>query len=107
MSTVRQRIIALLTEREMNAGEISREASIREREVYDHLQHIARSLAAAGAKMVVSPYACLTCGYLFSGRHRLSRPGRCPRCRNSHIRMATYRIEGGSGATGTTTNPLK
>ena len=92
MKTVRKAIIALLREEELDALELSQILSIREKEVYEHLPHIARTLAAAGEKLIVTPYRCLNCGYTFRERSRLNRPGRCPHCREGHIQMARYRI---------------
>jgi transcriptional regulator len=92
MPTIRQQIIELLQAREYTALEISQILSIREREVYDHLQHIERSLARQGEKLALTPYACLHCGYIFADRSRWNRPGRCPHCKGGHIRMAGYRI---------------
>lgn len=93
MPTVRQQIIALLEEEDLNALDISQSLSIREKEVYEHLAHIKRSLAAQKKKLLISPYQCLACGYLFKERSRFNRPGRCPHCKGGHIRMATYHIE--------------
>lgn len=93
MSTIRQQIIALLSEEQVNAKDISQSLSIREKEVYEHLEHINRSLNASGRKLLVQPYTCLHCGYIFKERDRFKRPGRCPRCKEGHIRMATYRIK--------------
>ena len=93
MRTVRQRIIELLSEGEMDARELSREVSIREKEVYDHLTHIARSLAAKGEKLNIQPALCLSCGYVFKNRQRFTRPGRCPHCKKSHLQSPSYYIE--------------
>ena len=92
MQTVRQRIIALLSENEMDARELSREVGIREKEVSDHLTHIARSLAAKGKKLDIHPAQCLSCGYVFKNRKRFTRPGRCPSCRKSHLLSPSYYI---------------
>ena len=92
MQTVRQQIISLLQEGDFNAREISQALSVMEKEVYGHLGHIERSLGGQGMKLVVAPYTCLRCGYAFASRQRWSRPGRCPACRQGHIRLATYRI---------------
>lgn len=92
MSTIRRQIIELLCEEEMNALEISQAISIMERDVYGHLQHIERTLASQGKKLIMTPYRCLHCGYSFKERKRWDRPGRCPKCRKGHISMATYRI---------------
>ena len=90
--SLRQQIMDLLSEEELNALEISQAVGIGEKEVPLHLEHIIRTLGAKGKKLLVSPYTCLGCGYQFKDRKRLQRPGRCPRCKGSHIRMATYRI---------------
>jgi predicted Zn-ribbon and HTH transcriptional regulator len=90
--TVRQRIVELLGEQEMSAKELSQRLGVREREIYEHLGHIARSLAAKGKRLQVPPFACLSCGYVFRERERFTRPGRCPRCRESHIQTPVYRL---------------
>jgi hypothetical protein len=94
MGTLRQEITALLRENELNAIDISQQLSIQESEVYDHLRHISKSLAAKGGTLRIQPYQCLTCGYAYKDRKRFKRPGRCPRCKGCHIRMATYSIHG-------------
>ena len=91
--TVRQKIIELLGEDEMDARELSREVGIREKEVYDHLTHIARSLAAKGNKLNIQPARCLSCGYVFKDRQRFTRPGRCPRCKKSHLQSPGFYID--------------
>lgn len=91
--SLRQQIMDLLSEEELNALEISQAVGVGEKEVPGHLEHIIRTLGAEGKKLLVSPYTCLGCGYSFKDRKRLHRPGRCPRCKGSHIKMATYRIE--------------
>ncbi len=92
MTTLRQRMIELLREEELDALDLSQLLSIEEKEVYAHLPHIARTLAASGERLVVSPYRCLNCNYTFRHRSRFDRPGRCPRCKQGHIRMATYTV---------------
>lgn len=82
----------LLSEKELNDLEISHAVSIGEKEVPGHLEHIIRTLAKGSMKLHIAPYTCLSCGYSFKDRKRLQRPGRCPRCKGSHIKMATYRI---------------
>ena len=92
MPTVRQQIIEILKQDELNAIDISRMVSVREKEVYEHLSHISRSLKAKSQKLLIVPYCCLSCGYVFKDRRRFTRPGRCPKCKGGHIRMATYKI---------------
>jgi len=92
MPTIRQKIIDLLTDGEMDARELSREVGIKEKDVYEHLAHIGRSLAAQGSGLAVRPSECLDCGYVFKDRRRLTRPGRCPRCRKSHLSNPSFQI---------------
>ena len=92
LQTERQKIIELLTKSQMDAREISRDVGIREKEVYDHLTHIARSLAAKGKALLIEPSRCLSCGYVFEDRMRFTRPGRCPRCKQSHLQSPSFFI---------------
>ncbi len=92
MQTIRQQIIEFLSNKEMGARELSQTVGIREKEVYDHLSHIARSVNARRKKLIITPSRCLECGYIFEDRKRFSPPSRCPRCKNEHIQDPTYRI---------------
>jgi hypothetical protein len=93
MPTIRQKMIDLLNEREMDARDLSQELEIDEKEVYYHLNHVARSLNAAKKKLIVHPSQCLLCGYVFEQRTRLSRPGRCPQCKRSRLTRPSFRVE--------------
>ena len=92
MPTIRQKIISLLYEEEMSAREISREVGITEKEVVEHLAHIARTVASQNKRLEITPAGCLGCGYEFKERRRFSRPGRCPQCKKSHIQSPQFRI---------------
>ncbi|MGD8342044.1 MAG: ArsR family transcriptional regulator [Desulfobacterales bacterium] len=92
MPTIRQKIISLLNEEEMSAREISGEVGIAEKEVAEHLAHIARSVSAQGKKIIITPAICLTCGYAFENRKRFTRPGRCPQCKKSHLQSPRFHI---------------
>jgi predicted Zn-ribbon and HTH transcriptional regulator len=85
-------MIELLREEELDALELSHLLSIREKEVYEHLPHIDKTVAYSHERLVISPYVCLKCDYTFKARSRVDRPGRCPRCKEGHIRMARYSI---------------
>lgn len=91
MLTIRQKMKGLLEQDKWNSLELSSELSIEERVVFHHLEHVKRSLK--GKRLVVDPYVCQGCGYVFRKRNRLDRPGRCPKCRGSHIMMATFSIK--------------
>ena len=85
-------MIALLSERDMTAREISQAVGIREKLVYGHLTHMARSVATRGMNLTILPFRCLNCGHVFRERRRFTPPGRCPRCKKSHIERPTYRV---------------
>ena len=92
MLTIRQKIIDLLSRQEMDVRQLSGQVGIQEKEVIEHLSHIARSLAVKGKKLTIRPAECLLCGYVFEKRQRFTRPGRCPRCKKSHLQSPGFYI---------------
>jgi hypothetical protein len=90
--TLRRRIVALLSDQEMDARELSQALGIKEKEVYEHLVHVERSAAAARARFILTPSQCLPCGYVFENRRRLTRPSRCPACKRSKLQNPSFRI---------------
>jgi transcriptional regulator len=84
MGTIRQSIIFVLKDQEMTAKDISQAVGIREKEVYEHLVHIARSKIAEG-KFIPIPSTCKNCGFVFRKRERLTPPGKCFICRSEAI----------------------
>jgi predicted Zn-ribbon and HTH transcriptional regulator len=85
-------MIDLLSQKEMSARELSQEVGIREKEVYEHLPHMARSVIPYKKKLYIIPSQCLGCSYVFANRTRFSPPSRCPRCKSEHIENPRYRI---------------
>ncbi len=92
MPTIRQKIITLLSHEEMSAREISGQVGIAEKEVGEHLAHIALSVSSQDKTLTIAPANCLACGYVFEDRKRFTRPGRCPQCKKSHIQSPRFRI---------------
>ena len=90
--TIRKEIAQLLSEDDLSARDLSQAIGIREKDVYHHLAHVARSVAAQGKRLLILPFKCLACGYLFEERKRYTRPGRCPRCKKTHVEVPLYRI---------------
>jgi len=91
-ATVRQRVLAVLREGPVTAKDVSRLVGIAEREVADHLAHVARSLRGQGERLVVAGPECLDCAFAFPGRERTTRPARCPRCRSRRITLPEFRV---------------
>lgn len=90
--TIRRKIILLLTEGELTSLELSQRLRISEKEVLIHLPHIKSTVEARKGRFVVAPASCLECGFSFEDRRRLSKPGRCPRCKGEHMTDPRYHI---------------
>ncbi len=92
-ATVREELRAALIDGPATARELSARAGLREKDVVEHLEHLARSLEHRGEQLVVEPAACIACGFVFRSRERLTRPGACPSCRSTRIDPPSFRIE--------------
>ncbi len=90
--TIRQAIISAIEGRTLSAKEISAEVGIPEKDVYWHLEHIQMSLGKKEARLVVTPARCKKCGFEFKARERLSKPGRCPACKNQAIEEPIFTV---------------
>jgi len=99
--TVRQRIAEALREDMMTARDISRAVGVKEKDVLEHLPHVARTIEGKGGgkgggpeeeTFVVEPSECLECGFVFKKRDRLKTPGKCPVCRSEEITETMYGI---------------
>ena len=90
--TTRQLIIDLLCRAPMDLIQMARVLELREKEVAEHLPHIAKSVAGRGGRFIMHPASCLNCGYQFKDRRRLKPPGRCPRCKQSRLQGPDYQI---------------
>jgi len=88
--TVRQGIIRLMTGRELSAKDISASVGIREKEVAGHLEHVRKTFHE---RFVTKPPQCKRCGFVFSKRERLKKPGRCPACHSESISAPLYSIQ--------------
>lgn len=91
--TVRKNIITILEERPSSAREISGAVRIPEKAVYEHLQHIQKSVSRRGLRFVIAPSECKKCGFVFERRERLTKPGKCPACRHEAITEPVYSIK--------------
>jgi hypothetical protein len=92
MPTLRKEIAESLEQNSLSLREISKLFSLREKEVLDHLQHIARS--AHPKRLSMEPAQCKRCGFIFKKRERLNTPSRCPLCKSDSISPPRYRIIG-------------
>jgi len=98
--TVRHVILLALEAGPRSAREISAEVSISEREVYDHLEHVRKTVAKSNRLLVVAPAECRKCGFVFEKRERLKKPGKCPVCRGESIADPLFSVSNERGKTG-------
>lgn len=90
--TLRQEMADLLSRERLTTREISQIVKIREKDVADHLEHIARSILKKGI-FYIEPSVCRKCGYKFKDRKKFRSPGRCPVCKNEAITEPRFWIE--------------
>jgi transcriptional regulator len=94
--TVRQRIVELLRSSELTTHEISRQASVAERDVAEHLRHLEHSLLHSGERLHVLAPHCVKCDFAFDNREKHGRPSRCPRCKSERVSKARFSVVPGS-----------
>ncbi len=83
--TIRQEIVSLLEGNTLSSREISANIGISEKDVYEHLEHIQRTINKKEHNLIVTPAVCKKCGFVFKKRERLKKPSKCPVCRNEII----------------------
>jgi hypothetical protein len=92
--TVREKIMKVLLESKsaLSAQEIAElvglDPTTAEKEVYEHLKHITKTLRrryGRRAVLYMIPPRCKDCGYEFKDLSEPRRPSRCPRCRSQRI----------------------
>ena len=82
--TLRKQLIAFLSSEPRSVSRLARELRLPRADVEDALRHMIRSARAAGHRIVVVPARCRSCGFTFD-EDRLTKPGKCPSCRQSRI----------------------
>jgi predicted Zn-ribbon and HTH transcriptional regulator len=90
--TIRREIMDVLEDRLLSAMDISGNVGIPVKEVYDHLEHIRRTLNIKSLRLSVTPAECKKCGFVFKKRGRLKKPGKCPVCRGESIEDPLFSI---------------
>lgn len=91
-TTLRRQMLELLADDTLSARDLSTLLSVPEQEIYGHLEHLQRTLQSSGRHLTIIPSRCLKCDFQFGKRQRLKKPGRCPRCRATHISAPLFTI---------------
>ncbi len=95
--TRRKEIIKLLSDIDepISAKEIAQDLGLRAKEVrtvYNHLDHVAKSVRSNGKRLLMVPPRCKECGYVFNNMKRARQPHRCPRCKSERIEPPRFII---------------
>ncbi|WP_311171327.1 transcriptional regulator [Halobellus ordinarius] len=93
-ATTRERIAAALRTEPHGATALSATVGVPKSAVYQHLNHVARSVESAGdsEQFLVAPPECRDCGFdRFDDP--LNNPSRCPECRSERIAEPQFVIE--------------
>lgn len=86
--TVRQDIVQFIKDNPSTAKDISKAVSQQERDVYHHLEHIAKS---HGKSFKVILPECRKCGFIFS--KKFGKPSKCPECQSTWVAEPEYYIK--------------
>ena len=90
--TARARLRDVLGPEPQSARELSQRASLSEKEVLEHLPHLARSLAAEDRELGILPARCKSCSFHFEPDLSRARPSRCPKCKSERIEAARFSL---------------
>lgn len=88
----RRQLLEVLAAEPRTASSLARELGLHRRDIEDDLRHMVRSARAAGHIVVVEPARCKSCGFVFS-EEKLSKPGKCPKCRSTWVFEPLLRVE--------------
>lgn len=92
-ATIRQQIMGILSEGTFSAKELSAEVKASEKDVYAHLEHIRKTADKKDHHFLVTPAECKKCGFVFSKREKLKKPGKCPSCKGESIQEPIFSIQ--------------
>ena len=92
--TIRSALRDALRAGQHTLRELSQLSGVSERDLPEHLEHLARSLSHDAERLVIEAARCLACGFTFEQRTRFKRPGRCPACKATRISQPRFTISG-------------
>jgi transcriptional regulator len=94
--TLRKQLIEFLSHQPRSVSRLARELRLPRADVEDALRHMVRSARAAGHRIVVVPARCRACGFTFD-EDKLTKPGKCPACRESRVYEPQISVEPAKG----------
>ena len=90
--TVRQDLSLALRAGPATARDLSKTVGASEKDNFDHLVHLAKTLKARGEELAITPSACLDCDFVFSKRDKPARPSRCASCHGGRLTLPEFQI---------------
>lgn len=91
MKTRRERIVELLSDQTMTASELAASVDANTESVLADIRHVAASLQATEAELLVAPPVCEECGF-DEFDDPANRPSRCPECHAESITDPTFTV---------------
>ena len=91
--TPRESLLRTLSSEPLTARELSQLIGISEKDVLHHLEHLQKTLKTQNKNLLITPASCLDCDFVFQKRGRLTRPGKCPVCRSTHLSEPLFSLQ--------------
>ena len=89
--TRRQEIIQILQESKQSAQQLANYFQTTLKEIVEDLEHIGKSIKPK--KLKIDAAYCKKCNFVFKERSKVSKPGKCPRCRSEWIEAQMFSIQ--------------
>jgi hypothetical protein len=89
----RKDLIPLLLNNPMAVADLAKLCGAPIKVLHDDLRHLIKSLKNSAYDIKVHPAACRKCHFVFSA-DKLTRPGKCPKCRATWIEPPLIEILG-------------
>jgi hypothetical protein len=99
----RKQLLELLLDHSWRLSELAREFDTSVRTINEDLRHLSKSLKRLPYGMEVEPATCRKCGFVFAAT-KLTKPSKCPQCRNTWIVEPVVRLYHKTGHTPQTTS---
>lgn len=89
----RKDLVSFLRDNPLTIADIATAFAVSPKEVEADLQHLMRTLKKSAYRLKIHPATCRKCGFVFSA-DKLSKPGKCPRCKGTWIEAPLVEILG-------------
>jgi len=79
----------MLRQEQLTTFDLAEILGIKEKEIADHLEHVAKTVKAS---LRIEPARCRQCGFVFSRKKQFKSPSRCPECHGQQIERPRFSI---------------